>query len=233
MTALVVEAFYWLEHKPMFSGALIGACAFRFPIILPLALLLIAWRMWAVVRGLTVGALTSLLASVAVSGFHAQLDYIHLLQQRVGSLGHRPESYMPNVRGILLAMGTTHALPLIITSIAVIAVAALSGSRLDVEKKFLLAIGASCLTAYHFFLHDLSLMLLPLTCTIAAAKSRIAQLILMVLVLLPTTFLLAGKIWPSAFVSIAMFGLYVSQAVFAGVVFNRRHLGGTRDAPVT
>ena len=175
---LAVLAFN--RNREFQAGLLVGLGLFKFQIVLPIALLFLIWRRWRFIGGFASSATGVAIVSVLVVGLAQVRVYLSsLLSMSVGlaskadqfRYGISPTS-MPNLRGLIFAM-TGGRLPIFwvqaittTASIAVllwVAVAARERLRGSSTVAFLVAITAACVVSYHMLIHDLTVMLLPLT----------------------------------------------------------------------
>jgi hypothetical protein len=109
--------------------------------------------------------------SAAITGAGAQVQYSKLLLQ-MGSFSYWPLlRRMPNLRGLLSAFGIDKVL-LFTLSVAILLVTALIGAKLRSEPRFLIAISSTALVTYFLFMHDLSLLVLPVFLALEGAIIR-------------------------------------------------------------
>ena len=100
------------------------------------------------------------------------MQYAKLLLQ-MGAVSYWPLlRRMPNLRALLLAFGVGK-IPLAILSLGVVSAAAVIGMKQNSEQRLALAISISCLVTYFLFMHDLSLLVLPILLAMDAAVFRI------------------------------------------------------------
>lgn len=160
-----VMAFRRTKMDEFSAGALLGLGAFRFQILLPLIVLFVLWRGFRFVCGCFLSMAAIFGFSIAISGIAAQKQYLTLLQQ----MGRFSEwllvRRMPNLRGICSSVGLGTAAAVMV-GIAVILLAFLAGRTRSIDQRLLLGISTTCIVTYYLFLHDLSIMLLPLLITI-------------------------------------------------------------------
>ena len=150
---------------------LLGLGMFRFQVLLPIILLFILWRRFNFVFGWLVSSAAVLTASAMITGVGAQVQYAKLLLQ-MGAVSYWPLlRRMPNLRALLLAFGLGK-FPLVILSVGVVFAAAVIGMKQNSEQRLVLAISISCLMTYFLFMHDLSLLVLPILLAMDAAVFR-------------------------------------------------------------
>jgi hypothetical protein len=154
------------------AGCWLGLGLFRFPVVLPLALILCLSRKSKLLAGFSLAAAFMALLSVAAVGWKQMLDYpIYVLRFEHIAIGPPTSSAMPNLRGLIetLITGTVESwrFTAIILSLS-IAFLWFTSSRVKfvAEKdrfdlSFSLAIIAAILASYHAYPHDLCILLLP------------------------------------------------------------------------
>lgn len=191
---LATLAFVGLrEGKEFRAGCYWGLGLFRFPIVLPIAVLFLFRRRVRFLLGLlTVGTLFSVL-SLAVVGYKGCLDYIDVLhkfmhnpaEQQLWSWSVNPTS-MPTLRGFL-ASSLPNSWPqaaktgfyLVFATLIVLGITTLH--KTSQEKRTLspllygLDLVAALMLSYHSFLHDGALLILPLLFCIDYLQSPAAS----------------------------------------------------------
>jgi hypothetical protein len=95
-----------------------------------------------------------------MTGMGAERQYIELLEKMLGVSFSELLIRMPNLRGLLLAQGMGK-MPLLLLSSIIFLLVFAKGKRENSEKRLLLAISTSCLLTPYMFLHDLSMLALP------------------------------------------------------------------------
>jgi len=174
----VLATLSFNQNREFQAGLLVGLGLFKFQIVLPIALLFLIWRRWRFAGGFVASAAGVAIVSVLVVGLAQVRVYLSsLLSMSVGlaskadqfRYGISPSS-MPNLRGLIFAMAGGR-LPTFwvqaITGAASVAVlvwvAVAARDRLRGSDPFLVAITAACIVSYHMLIHDLTVMLVPLT----------------------------------------------------------------------
>jgi len=153
------------------AGLLLGLGMFRFQVLLPIILLFIFWRCFNFVLGWLVSSAAVLGASAIITGVGAQVQYAKLLLQ-MGAFSYWPLlRRMPNLRGLFLSAGF-EKLPLLVVSVAIVFTTVVIGMKQNSEQRLVLAITMSCLVTYFLFMHDLSLLALPILLAMDAAAFR-------------------------------------------------------------
>lgn len=188
LLTLLVAAFVALSTgKELQAGALTALGLFKFQFVIPIALLFLVWRRWRFVAGFA--TVTAGLASLSVwltgtaqtslyirslFSLGAGLAFIpHLLQYSL------PVQMMANFHG--LVWGTSQdwlssswqLVAAILLSFAFLVWITFKGLRIDTASpRMLLAIPCSVLVSYYAFIHDLSVLLLPLIVMLNATLPR-------------------------------------------------------------
>jgi hypothetical protein len=164
------------------AGFLLGLALFKFQIVLPIALLFLAWRKWRFLAGTSVSALLTLALSALVCGIHSFANYVGSLRGistkvMAGNqvLYIMPVARMANLRGLLFSAlrwqsdAGLQSVVLIVSAI-ILFVAAWYGRKAAVQWQFAIAVTATGLVAYHLFTYDLSIMLIPMTVLLEQAE---------------------------------------------------------------
>jgi hypothetical protein len=156
-----VGALRRISKSEFQAGLLLGLGMFRFQVLLPVILLFILWRRFKFLLGWSASSAAVLTASAVITGVRAQVQYAKLLLQ-IGAFSYWPLlRRMPNLRALLLAFDVGKV-PLFIISLAIVFAAAVIGMKQNSEQRLTLAITISCLVTFFLFMHDLSLLALPI-----------------------------------------------------------------------
>ena len=173
----LTAAFVALEGGHEFlAGVLLSLGLFKFQIVLPSALLFLLWKRWRFSAGFSLSAAMVVASSLVLIGREAATSYFRLLlsmsmglsspadQSRLGT----PPATMPNLRGLVFGL-LNNRLPMtwiqivILTISAICLVAAyIGGSKARSGNSLLIAILAGAAVSYHFHLHDMAILLLPI-----------------------------------------------------------------------
>ena len=154
------------------AGVILAFATFKPQLVLPMFVALIVWRKWRTLVAMFWTGVALSVVSALIVGWRATLHYpralleFNHLSSALG--GEHPES-MPTLRGMLHVLipqrsgiaiaGITLAMSvalLLLFAVALKPTAAISASG------YSLAIAVSCLLSYHAYLHDDSLLLLPI-----------------------------------------------------------------------
>jgi Glycosyltransferase family 87 len=170
-------AFVLAARQSDFSAGLVtGLAFFKFPIVLPIALLLFIWRRWRFVAGFAVSTVAVVSVSVWITGISQTRLYVESL---ISIAGLKPannglEMYPVNWRMMANLHGLTAGVTAgsvsnswlsgltILLSAIVLVWTAIRGLQVNgTSGLLLLAIPCSLLVAHHTYMHDLSVLLLP------------------------------------------------------------------------
>lgn len=158
---VLVLAFRRLAVNEFQAGLLLGLGTFRFQVILPIVALFMLWRGWRLVAGWMATSVTMWCASIVITGTTAQVQYIRLLQQ-MGSISYWPMlRRMPNIRALFTACGFG-TLPVVVLSVMIFLAIVAIGNKHNSRQRLLLAVTTCGLLTYYLFLHDLSILALPI-----------------------------------------------------------------------
>jgi hypothetical protein len=148
--------------KMLIAGILIGFVALKFQLMMGIATIFLLRRAWAAMAGIACGAGIIAVLSAAVSGFHQFLAYPGYLR----AIAYHPHvaftSSMVNLRGFIALF--THREPSIlpVAAISLLLIGFSAAFWRDTTAGFSLAMIATVLTAYHAYLQDFVLLLLPI-----------------------------------------------------------------------
>jgi hypothetical protein len=172
---ILTWAFRYMSERPFRAGVLLGLGMFRFQVLLPIVVLFLLWRSVKFISGWALSSAVVAVISAGITGVEAQVQYFRLLFQ-MGSFSYQPLLLrMPNLRGLLAAF-SFGKLSIVMLSAAIFLIAAVMGTKQGLEQRFSIAISVACLVTYFLFMHDLSLLVLPLLlamdCAIVGGKWR-------------------------------------------------------------
>ena len=169
---IFILAYRRIGSSELQAGMLLGLGMFRFQVVLPIVALFLLWRSLKLVAGWAVGSAAVLSVSVAITGIGAQIQYVKLLRQMGSVVSFWPLlRRMPTLRGLFAACHLG-MVPLALVSVSIFLLAAVIGARQNAQQKLLLAVSVSALVTYYLFLHDLSVLALPIFLAINAAVGR-------------------------------------------------------------
>ena len=181
LLTLLCAALLSLDAEHEFAaGLLVGLGLFKFQIVIPIAVLFFAWRRWAFSLGFVISSASVSLLSVAVVGWGQTITFARALFS-VGAGVETAQfptfplrvSLMANLRGLVTAVvdGRVPAIWLqsatLLLSVLVITWLVTRVPRtLPTPELFSVAITASVVTSYYLFIHDLSVLLIPILLTL-------------------------------------------------------------------
>jgi hypothetical protein len=169
LLVLMIGSLLLLERgRDFVAGLLLSIGLFKFQFVIPIAVLFLLWRRWAVLKGTLVGAAIAIGISAWITGVAGSRSFVKLLTTMITGLATDAQRYsygtfpqhMPNIRGLLctvtgISSGRGIALATILCSAVLIAFAA------RMKPSLPLAIIVAVLVSYHGLIHDTSLLLVP------------------------------------------------------------------------
>lgn len=180
LLVLLAGAFRFLDRGREFAAGLLMAVGlFKFQLIVPIALLFLAWRRWRLLVGFSVAAIAAVSLSVWLTGIAQSWAYVRVLQSmsiHSGSAAERLKNIlepnaMPNLRGLLFGLMNGHVsnfwlqVVTIVLSLALLAWIAHASTRRSATDLLLVAVTASALASYHILIQDMTILLLPVLVT--------------------------------------------------------------------
>jgi len=150
---LFVLAFQTSDFR---AGMLVGLGAFKFHIVVPIALLYLLWRCWRFVGGFAISASAVAGISVWLVGIQGSVHYV----RAVPSIRLFRDGAMTNVRGVLESFMGSSSRGAAVVAIAFALIILLTASRWKPSLET--AIMIVPLASYYLMLHDLTILLLPL-----------------------------------------------------------------------
>jgi Glycosyltransferase family 87 len=169
---ILVMVYRRIGSNELQAGLLLGLGMFRFQVLLPIVALFLVWRSLEFVAGWAVGSAVVLSVSVAITGVGAQIQYARLLRL-MGSVSSTwlLLGRMLNLRALFAAYDFG-IIPLALVSLSIFLVAAVFGAKENAQQRLLLAVSVSALVPQYLFVHDLSVLALPV---LLAINEAIAQ----------------------------------------------------------
>ena len=184
----------WKRGNDDLAGFILALGLFRPQLVLPFVLVAFLGGKWRFVRGFIPGALLVIALSMWVVGLHGMADYARLLVSqgtetsakaldaqwtvRPGQMATwrgflsvcLPDSVPPSLRGFLLLFGTFAALIWAGKKMRSVK------TSLEFDLGFAVAVATVLLVSFHSFLHDFSLMILPILIAgpIVASSARVS-----------------------------------------------------------
>ena len=175
LAAALVALKQGQEHS---AGILVGLGLFKMQIVIPIALLFLLWRRWRFFAGFTLSASLLSLISLWVVGFAQTAAYARSLFSVGTGLAAAHQfplrvSIMANLRGLIFGLlgARLHSVWIqaltIAASIFVLLWAALAvPGKQRTADGLVIAITASLIVSYYLFIHDLSVLLIPIVITL-------------------------------------------------------------------
>ncbi len=232
-TLLFAIAFRLMrDERYGWAGTMLGAAAFRFQLLIPIAICFVFWRRWNVLIGMMSSTAIAALLSIRLGGFW---PYVHLLMDfsKAGATGTTNHilSVMPNLRGLILSMGGGYVL-LAFASIAVLCIAIFAGNGLCPRKQLGIAVTAAALVSFYGLFHDLSVLIIPCALLLASGPIEVALAAIGVVFLPPT--LIAFAPYHTYVIALGTVSLLIFLVVWARSPSNRKQLltsGGSLFPP--
>jgi len=175
---LFCAALLSLEHDAeSLAGVLTGFALFKFQTPVPIAILFFAWRRWRFSGGFCAAGAALALLSVWITGIAQAGALVRLLLSLDTGLGTAPNEFqflvplkkMMNLHGLTYGIATGHmsqrstTLLTLTLSAAFLGWVAFAGSRLRREDQFKVAIASAVVVSYYMFVHDLVILLIPIS----------------------------------------------------------------------
>ncbi|MGC2268398.1 MAG: glycosyltransferase family 87 protein [Candidatus Acidiferrales bacterium] len=178
---LLFALSFWLGRRGHhdLAGFVLALGLFRPQLVLPFAFVMFLGRRWKFIRGFIPGIICVVALSVWIVGFHGMADYARILisQGTQGSASalveqwHVQPSLMTTLRG-LLWISLPSLAPRIVQTVLLLAGTSLGllwaakgirGAKQDAtfELAFAIAVAVVVLVSFHSFLHDFSIIILP------------------------------------------------------------------------
>jgi hypothetical protein len=181
LLTLLSAAAAWLGEGCEFTaGVLVGLGLFKFQIVIPIATLFLLLRRWRFSSGFVTSAATVSCLSVWLVGRAQTKVYVQSLASMSVALASPLDQFrygivpasMPNIRGLVASLAATHlpnaytqAVTLLASGILFLVTAIFVRKQHDPDV-FAVAILLSTLVSYHLLMHDLSVLLIPITTTV-------------------------------------------------------------------
>ena len=160
------------------AGILVGLGLFKMQIVIPIALLFLLWRRWRFFAGFALSACLVSLISLWVVGFARTTSYARSLFSVGTGLAAAHQfplrvSIMANLRGLIFGLLGTRlpafwiqALTIAASIFVMLWVALAVPGKHRTADALVLAITTSLIVSYYLFIHDLSVLLIPIVITL-------------------------------------------------------------------
>jgi len=180
LLALLAAALVSLDRgQEVVAGVLVGLGLFKMQIVIPIALLFLLWRRRRFFAGFALSASLCLLLSFWVVGFAQTAVYARALFSvgttvAAGNQNQFPlrVSIMANLRGLIFGLlgarltGIWIQALTIVVSMLVLLWVAVSARTAMGSDALVIAITAGVVVSYYLFIHDLSVLLIPIVITL-------------------------------------------------------------------
>ena len=167
-----------LERDAEFlAGVLTGFALFKFQIAIPVAILFFFWKRWRFLGGFCVSGGALALLSVWIMGLAQAMTHLRLLLSMQTGIRSGPAQLqfpiqlkkMMNLHGLVYGIGEGHiglrtiTLLALSASIVFFCWVGFAGFRLRRDDQFKAAIASAVVVSYYMFVHDLVILLIPVT----------------------------------------------------------------------
>lgn len=179
---LTVAAAMLDEGKEFKAGFIVGLGLFRLQLVIPIAAAFILWRRWRFVAGFSSAGAAVLSASVRLTGITATKAYLgQLASMSYGGSPldrvryYQPITHMGNLRAFVFGVASGWLSPAWIQIVTLALSAAVMLCLLVFTRyargsqALLVATTASIIVSYHCFIHDMSILVLPVAIGLSLA----------------------------------------------------------------
>jgi hypothetical protein len=188
LLALLAAALVSLQrNRDLAAGALASLGLFKFQIVMPIVLLFLLWRRWRFVKGFVFSATLVGLLSFVTVGWAETVAFVgSLLSVGAGLPAAASEvnfplrvSIMANLRGLIYGLADSRvprlwlqAATMLLSFLILILIWLRARWRHPGGDALILAITASVVVSYYLFIHDLSILLIPIVLTLDRFMAR-------------------------------------------------------------
>jgi hypothetical protein len=182
LLTLLASALVSLDRdRELTAGILVGLGLFKFQLVIPIALLFLAWRRGRFFAGFALSSLIVGTASVWLVGVSQTGVYVRSLVAMGSGSAPRADqlrypismNVMPNLHGLIFGLARARlsaswiaAATVIVSGVVGLLVAARPPKNKSGADSLMLAITASTVVSYYLFIHDLSVLLIPIVVTL-------------------------------------------------------------------
>jgi hypothetical protein len=192
------------KGQARWAGLILGLSMFRFQNVLPIIALLLVWGQWNTVRGWAISATIMALVSAVLVSPAKYIAALSAMTIHPAIPYSQPIERMVNLRGAIAAIAPSHGWLLWPASIIVFAWCAWSGIKSTLANRLLLGITASALLSYHFFAHDLCVLLVPLAALIHGQKRTLVDAAILIMLAVPMLAVFNLWIWAISFSTLTL-----------------------------
>jgi hypothetical protein len=173
LLALLAGAFACIQQgREWLAGVLVALGLFKFQLVIPAAVLFLAWRRWRFSAAFAGSAAMLAAVSVWIAGGEQSVHYFRSIIEVGVSHGLSsglplPVDHMANFHGALSGIlgRSAFVIPLTIAASAATMIFAAS-RRPQGADALLIAIPVSALVSYYLFIHDMCVLLIPIVLTL-------------------------------------------------------------------
>lgn len=162
MAFCLLSAFLMLESdKPLEAGAMMALALFKYQYLIPIALLFLVWQRWRVLAGFAATATVLTVVSIYVAG----IDQSLVFGTRSASMVEAIWPMTANIAGMcfsLFGVALWSKILFAALSVATFAWTAWAGQGKNLSTQLLIAIPCALLLSYHSYMHDATILLLPI-----------------------------------------------------------------------
>jgi len=166
--------------RELTAGVLVGLGLFKFQLVIPIALLFLAWRRWRFSAGFALSSAAVASVSLWLVGLAQVRVYARsLISMSVSGTyldrfrnGIYPGG-MPNLRGLVSSLAGSRlpafwiqAATFVLSGLVLLWVTIRAPRNQRGSGALLLAITASAVVSYHLYVHDMSVLLIPIAVTL-------------------------------------------------------------------
>lgn len=172
---LIATLLAFENGQDLRAGGMLALGLFKFQIVLPVALLFLLWRRFRFWAGFGIASVALGLISLRIVGWSESLFYLHSMlnlsaSRHLSSGLPLKVDHMANIHGLLVGLwgGETKVKLLVLGASAILFVIAAHRRRFGSEA-FAIAITTSALVSYYLFIHDMSVLIVPIILTLDRA----------------------------------------------------------------
>jgi hypothetical protein len=162
------------EESLLWAGMILGLGVFRFQLLLPLMLCFLLWGKWKLIAGFSITASVATAVSLALADPRRYLMALSSFRNQSSALAMQaPLSHMANLCGLIRSLGGNET-TVVLASAAALILAVLAGRNAMLTRQFAITITVAALTSYYMFIHDLSVVFIPLAMLIGEGALGVA-----------------------------------------------------------
>jgi hypothetical protein len=185
LLSLLLVALLLLNRScPIGAGMVMGIALFKFNVVVPIALLFLAWKQWAFFCGFVSSSVATVGASFVIVGSRGIHDYIGTLSAMSVKLGSAENviryatisTEMVNLRGLISALLQGHVSGAWVQRAIFLVSAVVLLLCVRRRPSFALAIVVAALVSYNFVAHDATILIIPIVSALAAGRTLLAVL---------------------------------------------------------